>query len=539
MTASGRSTITAWVSPSELAGMLEDGDELALLDVREEGVFSRGHLLFAVPLPLSRLEERLPLLVPRTGTRIVLCDGDDGLADRAAARMTGFGYTDVRGLRGGIEAWKQAGYHVFSGVNVPSKVFGELVEEHCKTPRMEAAEVKQRIADGEDMIILDSRPLREFRNMSIPGGIDCPGAELVYRAPALIPTPDTLVVVNCAGRTRSIIGAQSLINAGLPNRVVALKNGTMGWELAGFELARGRDTTAPSPTGTGLAATRAMAADVERRFKLRRIGRTELDRFRAEADQRTLYIFDVRTPEEFSAGHVAGATSAPGGQLVQATDGYIGTRNARVVLADDQGVRAVMTASWLVQMGMPDVYVLDEGDAGRELVAGGAAPVPLGLAQAQAETVTPAELAQLLQDGTAALVDIGSSLQFRDAHIPGAHWAIRSRFPANLGKLPRSGLLVITSPDGVAARLAAAEAAAVFPGKVKTLAGGTAAWRAEKRPLASGFEPALDAPDDVWHGPYSPFANTIEAKRQYLSWEVDLLSSMEAEPGLRFHVGPA
>ncbi|MBK9608611.1 MAG: thiosulfate sulfurtransferase [Betaproteobacteria bacterium] len=519
--------------------MLEDGGELALLDVREEGVFSHGHLLFAVPLPLSRLEERLPLLVPRTGTRIVLCDGDDGLADRAAARMTGFGYKDVRGLRGGIAAWKAAGYHVFSGVNVPSKAFGELVEEHCKTPRMEAAEVKRRIADGEDMIILDSRPMREFRNMSIPGGIDCPGAELVYRAPGLIPTPDTLVVVNCAGRTRSIIGAQSLINAGLPNRVVALKNGTMGWELAGFELARGHETMAPSPTGTGLATTRAMAADVARRFGLRRIGRAELDRFRGEADQRTLYIFDVRTPEEFNAGHIAGATSAPGGQLVQATDGYIGTRNARVVLVDDAGVRAVMTASWLVQMGMPDVYVLEESAAGGELVAGSATPVPLGLAQVQAETVTPAELAQLLQDGAAVLVDIGSSLQFRDAHIPGAHWGIRSRFPENLGKLQRSGLLVITSPDGIAARLAAADAAAVFTGKVQTLAGGTAAWRAEKRPLASGFEPALDAPDDVWHGPYSPFSNTIEAKRQYLSWEVDLLSSMEAEPGLRFQVVPA
>jgi len=518
--------------------MLEDGRELALLDVREEGVFSRGHMLFAVPLPLSRLEERLAPLVPRLGARIVLCDANDGLVERAAARMASFGYEDVSGLRGGIEGWKKAGYHLFSGVNVPSKAFGELVEEHCKTPRMEAAEVKRRIEGGEPMIILDSRPMREYIRMTIPGSIDCPGAELVYRAPGMIPSPDTLVVVNCAGRTRSIIGAQSLINAGLPNRVVALKNGTMGWELAGYELDRGRDTMAPPPTGTGFAITRAMSAEVARRYNVRAIGNEELGRFRSQARERTLYIVDVRTPEEFAAGHIADAMSAPGGQLVQATDSYIGTRNARIVLVDNDGVRAQMTAHWLVQMGLPDVYVLDGGHAGHELVAGNPAPVTLGLEQARCETMTAAELARQLERGTAVVVDLATSVQFREAHIPGAHFVMRSRFSENLPKLPASEMLVITSPDGKLARLAAAEAARFFAGTVKALQGGTAAWRGAKRPMASGFEPALDPPDDMWQGPYSPFVNTLEAKRDYLSWEVDLLATMQSEPGLRFHAGP-
>ncbi|WP_459655385.1 rhodanese-like domain-containing protein, partial [Achromobacter xylosoxidans] len=59
------------------------------------------------------------------------------------------------------------------------------------------------------------------------------------RAHGLAPDPKTTIVVNCAGRTRSIIGAQTLINLGVPNPVYALENGTQGWYLADFELDHG------------------------------------------------------------------------------------------------------------------------------------------------------------------------------------------------------------------------------------------------------------------------------------------------------------
>src|SRR5204863_7041947 len=97
---------------------------------------------------------------------------------------------------------------------------------------------------------------------------------------------------------------------------------------------------------------------------------TMLARFLDQADERTLYVFDVRSPEEYAAGHLAAARSAPGGQLVQATDVYMATRNARIVLVDDDGVRAVMTGSRLAQMGWHEVYVLEGGLAGRKLVPG-------------------------------------------------------------------------------------------------------------------------------------------------------------------------
>src|SRR4051812_17886398 len=406
------STEAPLVSPAEVKAMLRDGGEMALLDVREEGVFSdEGHPFFANCLPLSRLELMIRDLVPRNLTRIIVYDGgDEGLADRAATRLALMGYASVAVMAGGTTAWKTAGFELFTGVNVPSKAFGELVEHRCGTPHIAAAELKRRLDAGEDILIVDSRPIGEFRNMSIPGAFDCPGAELVYRVPDRLASPDSLVVVNCAGRTRSIIGAQSLRNAGLKNPVVALENGTMGWELAGLELARGREDALPPPSPEGLEKTRALAGKVAERFGITRIDDATLTRFENEAEQRTLYVFDVRSPEEYETGHLAAARSAPGGQLVQATDAYMATRNARIVLVDDDGVRAVMTGSWLVQMGWPEICVLDGGLSGRALVPGRRVPVTPELDKADVATIDAAELRRLLDAGEAALVDLAPSI---------------------------------------------------------------------------------------------------------------------------------
>ncbi|HKG01416.1 MAG TPA: rhodanese-like domain-containing protein, partial [Xanthobacteraceae bacterium] len=237
----GNATASGPVSAAELRAMLADGAELAVLDVREELIYSGSHLLHARSAPLSRLELTVPRLVPRRGTRIVLVDGGDGLAERAASILRRHGYPNLHVLDGGLAAWSAAGYMLFSGVNVPSKAFGEVVEHAAATPSIDAAELKRMIEAGDDLVVVDSRPFDEFTRVSIPTATNVPGAELVLRVPDLAPSPATTVVVNCAGRTRSIIGAQSLINAGLPNHVVALRNGTMGWSLAGFTPDHGQD----------------------------------------------------------------------------------------------------------------------------------------------------------------------------------------------------------------------------------------------------------------------------------------------------------
>ena len=292
--------------PRELKELLQTTQEYAVLDVREEGAFSETHLLAASNLPLSRLEFRAPSLVPNFGARIVLMDErGEGLAERAFERLTGLGYRSLQILAGGVRAWEAEGYSVYSGVNVLSKAFGEVVYERCGTPDITAETLKAWTDAGKDMVILDSRPFSEYQEHTIPGSISMPGAELAFRVHELAADPDTAIVVNCAGRTRSIIGCQSLRNAGLANDVYCLRNGTMGWKLAGFGLetqqTRSVDTVSPAGrAGAGAGLSAACGAGV--RGALRRCGRGRGVGGRSRQDR--------LSPGRAHAGGVRGRASA-------------------------------------------------------------------------------------------------------------------------------------------------------------------------------------------------------------------------------------
>lgn len=338
------------ITPAELRRHWRERREIALFDLRDEIDFAAAHPFFAVSLPLAQIEARLPDLVPRRSAPVVVYDDGDGLVAQALPRIFALGYTDVAVLQGGLAAYRDAG-EVFIDVNVPSKAFGELVEAICHTPSRPAEEVQALLAEKPETVVLDARRFEEYRTMSIPGGRSLPGGELALRvfdaAPADVP-----VIVNCAGRTRSIIGTQTLVNLGVPNSVAALRNGTIGWTLAGLPLDHGRTDAVRGLSARGHERAREGAASWAARVGVPVLDRDAYATWLAERDARTLYRLDVRSPDEYAAGHPAGFVSAPGGQLVQATDEWVAVRGARLALYDDDdGVRARMTASWLVQMG--------------------------------------------------------------------------------------------------------------------------------------------------------------------------------------------
>jgi rhodanese-related sulfurtransferase len=516
------------VSAQALRAMLLDGAELALLDVREERIFSESHLLFARCVPLSRIELNIARLVPRRATRIVLVDANDGLAARAALVLAAGGYSDISILEGGLIEWEAAGYELFSGVNVPSKAFGEFVEHESGTPSISAEELNALMTSGTDMVVLDSRPFDEFFRVSIPTGVNVPGAELVLRVHDMAPSPETLVVVNCAGRTRSIIGAQSLINAGVPNKVVALRNGTMGWSLAGYTPASGKAVRAPAVSHGALAWAKAAAQRVAQRLGIESIDEAALLSLRAD-ESRTTYLFDVRDPGEYAAGHVAGARSAPGGQLVQATDQYAGTLHARIVCVDDKAVRAVMTASWLRQMGWREVFVLVA--AGSETAA---PDDPVLGTRALDAAIDCAALSDLIKRNDVTVIDLSFSRTYLNAHIPGSWFVIRSRLEQFIQREPLRRNVVLTSEDGVLASIAVNEARAWTPLPVRCLDGGNAAWRAAGFPLTADDPRMIDEPIDAWLKPYERAEGVKQAMAEYLAWETDLLPRIARDGCARF-----
>lgn len=507
------------VAPEALAALLRGSAAHAVLDVRERGAYERGHIYRTTALPRRLLELRLPALVPAPATPLVLVDADGGaLADRARAAAVAMGYRDVRVLDGGVAAWRATGRPLVQGINVPSKVFGERALHEGKTPEVTPAELAARIARGDDMVIVDSRTPEEYARGCVPGAVSMPGGELVFRITELIARADQPIVVHCGGRTRSYIGAESLRRMGLPNPIVALTNGTMGWELAGLTLERGASRWAPPATPRSRAAAALVAKRVAAEDGIRFISPDELRGLLAARGARNVYLLDVRTREEYAARHIAGAQWVPGGQAVQATDECVAVRAATIVLACDGFARATLTAAWLMRMGFPDVVALAGGlpaweQAGGATETGHPAPLPHGLdaARAAAPAVAPGDL------GDAPVLDVDQSDAYARGHVPGATWVCRSRLEDHIATLvpDRSRPVVVTCGDGTSSPFAALTLRALGY-DARVLAGGTRAWEAAGRPLERGATRLADTPDDLVPKPYERGRAAMEA---YLAWE--------------------
>jgi rhodanese-related sulfurtransferase len=524
------------ISAPQLHKLLEDVEELALIDTREEGDFGLAHILLCANISLSHLEIKIPDLVPRKSTRIVLCDGNGINTHLAAEKLEYFGYSDVSILEGGVTAWGDSGLEIFSGLNVPSKAFGEFIEHAYETPSVSAEELKGMMDNKEDMIVLDSRPMSEFKIMNIPTSIDMPGAELVHRVQETGISTDTTIVVNCAGRTRSIIGAQSLINAGIPNKVVALRNGTMGWHLAGFKLEHGMDRPPPSVSEAGHKIAMERALYAAKRFGVTTINSKTLNAWRDEQAERTLCILDVRTLEEFEISHISDSRHAPGGQLVQATDVYVATQKARVVLVDDLMVRAFMTASWLRQLGWCEVYVLGTGFGGQAMSSGERIAPCFGLEMQKLNAISPKE-ALVAQENGANIICLDRSLSCREKHPKGSWFSIRSKLAKDLVSNNIDTPLIFISTDVRVSALAALDMAKHKNG-VSIVEGGVAAWEKAGLTLEGGLNNVLSVPNDVYLRAYDREdpVEVEKAMNEYLTWELGLVEQISRPGGTTFQV---
>ena len=360
---------TATVTAAELAAMRADGEELAVLDTRDVADHVNGHVPESCPVPASELEWRLAGLLRRRAVRVVVIGDTDQEAQQAAHLARRRGFTNSAVLAGGTAAWADAGYDVHDGFHTMSKAFGEHVAHRRGTPMISAQELRRRRADRQAVALVDCRPGPEFAAMHVPGAANAPGTELLARVIGMGLEPGTPIAVSCAGRTRSIIGAQTLIDAGVDAPVLALENGTMGWKLAGEALGKGADESvhaAVEPEALDDARTRARRLAEQHGVPV--IGETDLAGWRAD-DSRSTYVFDVSSPADYEAGHRPSFASAPGGQLIQELNARTAVPSARIVVADSDGVQSLLTAYWLRLMGR-EAYALPDANRGRWLETG-------------------------------------------------------------------------------------------------------------------------------------------------------------------------
>ncbi len=523
-------------SYADIRAALLARQEIALLDVREEHPHAQAHPLFAANLPLSLIELDAYTRLPRRDVAIVTLDDGEGHAEIAARRLGALGYTNVSVLAGGVSGWQAAGGELFRDVNVPSKAFGELVETECQTPALSAEEVQALLHAKADMVIVDARRYDEYQSMSIPTATSVPGAELVLRIRQLAPRPETRVIVNCAGRTRSIIGTQSLINAGIPNPVAALRNGTIGWKLAGQSLDHGQQRKFEQTAEFDRLQAADIARGVADRAGVKRVSAAEMRGWEAQ-DSRTTYFFDVRSPQEYLSGHLPGFRSAPGGQLVQETEMQAPVRGARMVLADSDGVRANMSASWLAQMAW-EVFVVDDAVPADFIERGRGKPALPPLPAVR--KISPATLNDWLHAPEKAIVlDLSSSASYRKSHIPGAWFILRSSLARDSRRIPGAQRYVLTCQSGILASFAAAELETILSAsgaELAVLEGGTPAWCAAGYASESGLMRLASEPIDRYRRPYEGTDNPRDAMQAYLDWESGLVAQLARDGTHHFRV---
>jgi rhodanese-related sulfurtransferase len=519
------------ISAAAAKAVLHGGGEVACLDVREHGPYGEGHPFLAVPCPLSQLETLAPALVPRVGVPIILVDDGDGLAERASKALATLGYRDVAWIAGGAPSWASAGFTLFKGVNLPSKTLGELLEAEWHVPRIDVETLDAWQREEHAFQLFDGRPASEYRRMTIPGAASMPNGELAHRF--AIADPAEPVVIHCAGRTRSIVGAASLALAGVPNPVFALENGTQGWALSGRTLRHG-ETPAPLPALSEEARrkSRERAGAVIAANRLTVIGPEDLDRLAADPS-RTLYLLDVRDEAEFASGMLGGAVHAPAVQLVQASDAWLGVRRARVVLGCDTGLRSATAAVFLAALNY-EVFVLPgidnlSGHPGLERLDAPAAPTLPALAPISAE----AALGLLGAGGT--LIDLRGSLAFRAGHLAGARWAIRPRLPTLDLALP----VALVGPADVVG-LVAGDLRAAGLSDIRHVQGDPASWRAGGLPVeVTQHDPPDEAAIDHLFFVHDRHDGNLDAARRYLAWEMGLVAQLDAAERAEYRIGPS
>ena len=512
------------ISAQTLKGLLDGTAPFALIDVREGGEYNSSHIPGASLIARRQLELSLPHAVPFAGAHVVLCDDDGRRAQLAAATVERLGYRRVSVLDGGINRWVTDGFETEWGSNVPSKDFGEKVEVVHHVPEVEAKELAERIAKGEKFVILDSRTPEEFRRFCIPGGRSVPGGELSLRITDIAKhlDQDTTIIVNCAGRTRSIIGTRVLQRMGVP-RVFGLKNGTAGWVLAGHKLETGADRvqlTPPSPAAVAAAeayAARLAAEDGVRYLDVPAL-LSMIERGRSEA----VYLIDVRTADEYAAGRIPAFRWFPGGQAVQRSDDVAVVKNAPVVFACDGKARATLIASWYRQMGFREVYAVNGGTSawvasGRSLAQGVADETPVGYrdARGSVKLVSPAELHA---SPPPAIIFVDTSQDFSRGHVPGARWVPRGWLELWIvDVVPSKGTpLAVTCNNDQSSVLAAASLKELGYRHVSVLDGGMAAWQMAGLPVEKGLSGVMAPPTDVV--PAGPDRNFADMQN-YLRWE--------------------
>jgi len=337
------------ISSAEVKGKFDDTGIFALIDVREQSEHQEEQIIRSTQISIGDLAKITEHLIQNRDTEIILYSGAEDRATKGAEVLEKAGYTNVKILQGGLLGWKASGGDTYAGIHVYSKLFGEVLYERRKDliHEITGEELYDRIAAGEDILVIDVRPEEEVATTgTIPGAINIPGVELPLRITDYV-RPGRTIVLTCAGRTRGYVAVAGINLLGLAD-ALDLENGTKGWHFAGHELAPLGKKFTELPGATDTAKAKAALQQLAQSEKITFLTAEEL-KSQIDNTSRTV-VLDVRQESEYAKEHILGSRSFPGGQAIQNSDEAALLHNAEYVFVDEDESRAILTAYWYGQM---------------------------------------------------------------------------------------------------------------------------------------------------------------------------------------------
>lgn len=340
------------MSQGLFTSLYETGEPFALIDGRERREHVNGHWFGSTNIPLSVLASLISRLLPQRNFPIHLLDWQDAQSDAVARQLSELGFSNVKRCK--TSQPDAFGQGFVKGEYVWSKAFGEVVAHSSDLPEVTPAEY---LANHTDARLFDVRPTAEYSQFTIPDSQSLPNSLLLDNMEVLKKT-DTMALLHCAGRTRSIIGACTLKAAGYTGPYAIFKGGTQAWQLDGLErefnasrlVAKKSDNVKPVKDFLGLWNIKHQTLD-----------NAELSAFIAEHSQ--AHLFDVS--DDAATGQLVehNIVKISGTNLIQQTDRSIARYHVPVILFDTgSGSRAAFAAYWLQTMGfkVSIVYLTSE-----------------------------------------------------------------------------------------------------------------------------------------------------------------------------------
>ena len=513
------------LSAKQVKTIISSSKEFCFVDVREIGQHAKGHPFFSISIPFSVFENKIEELTPNKNTLIIIFDQNDGLSEFVYTEAKNLGYNNLYILRDGVFGWEKEGYELFDGINIPSKAFGEWIEEEYRTPHIKPFELAKKIQNKENILVLDGRTIEEYQKMNIPSSVNCPNMEMPVRIKKQI-NKNTEIIVGCAGRTRSIIGTQNLINYGIENSVKALENGTQGWSLANFKLEHNQNRRVPLSKLNPEKSFIEKAEFIIKKYGIKKINFDDTIKLLREKSI-TTYIFDVTETKQNISFLPNKIRNVPGGQLIQATDNYIGVWNSKIILLDDgELVRASMTATWLKQMGH-SVYVYNDKP---EILF---KKMKFFKEKFSIDNDKKVKLSKLKNFKHFNMIDIRNSHSYRRSHIVKSRWFSRANL--RLMKITKGKDILIIYDDITKAQLV-----------TKTINEKNQVnifyYYFDKKDITEKpylftkspyFPKTKDCIDFIYHTHKRHNGNRTHAKA-YLSWEKTLLNRMDEQELKKF-----